>query len=142
MDSGLALRAPRNDDVNDHQEPLRPVVMGPCFRRDDSGTCSASRNDEVDSSNRAAISGDQHTVQFKPEKRTMPLDLNALLTANDEVAQHLAWSFDYRIDLEAHVTDWFTIDGIDTYRHIGREGAGGVFIELPDKRVLYASSEG
>jgi hypothetical protein len=72
----------------------------------------------------------------------MPLDINALLAADDEVAQDLAWSFDYQLDLEAHATDWFTIDGVETYRHIGREGAGGVFIELPDKRILYASSEG
>jgi hypothetical protein len=72
----------------------------------------------------------------------MPLDVNDLLSANDEVTQHLAWSFDYRLDLEAHGTDWFTIDGIDKYRHIGREGAGGVFIELPNGHILYASSEG
>ena len=72
----------------------------------------------------------------------MPLDVNALIAANDEVAQRLAWTFDYRLDLQAHDTDWFTVDGMDKYQCIGREGAGGVYIELPDKRILYASSEG
>jgi hypothetical protein len=72
----------------------------------------------------------------------MPLDVNSLIAADDEVARRLAWSFDYRLDLEAHGTDWFRIDGIETYQHIGREGAGGVFVELPDRRILYASSEG
>lgn len=72
----------------------------------------------------------------------MPVDLNDLLAANDEVAEKLNWIFGFRLDLEAHQTDWFTIDGFDTYQHIGREGAGGAFVELPDQRILYISSEG
>jgi len=72
----------------------------------------------------------------------MPLDVNALLAANDDVAERLGETFDYRLDLEAHRSDWFTIDGVDKFLYLGREGAGGVFIELPDRRILYASSEG
>jgi hypothetical protein len=72
----------------------------------------------------------------------MPVDLNALLAAKDEVAERLSWMFDFRIDLEAHQTDWFTIDGVDKIQRIGREGAGGVFVQLPDQRILYISSEG
>jgi hypothetical protein len=72
----------------------------------------------------------------------MPVDLNALLAANDEVAERLSWIFDFRLELEAHQSDWFTIDGFETHRHIGREGAGGVFVQLPDQRILYISSEG
>jgi hypothetical protein len=72
----------------------------------------------------------------------MPLDVNALIAAGDEVAARLAWSFDYRIDVTAHGPDWFAVDGVEHYRHIGREGAGGVFVELPDGRILHASSEG
>jgi hypothetical protein len=72
----------------------------------------------------------------------MPVDLDALLAANDEVAERLSWIFDFRLDLEAHRTDWFKIDGFETYQHIGREGAGGVFVQLPDQRILYISSEG
>ena len=72
----------------------------------------------------------------------MPIDLNALLAANDEVTERLSWTFDYGLDLEARRTDWFTIDGIKEYRHIGRESTGGAFLELPDKQVLYISSEG
>jgi hypothetical protein len=79
----------------------------------------------------------------RPRGQTaMPVDLNALIAANDEVAERLSWIFDFRLDLEAHQTDWFTIDGFDTYQHIGHEGAGGAFVQLPDQRILYISSEG
>jgi hypothetical protein len=72
----------------------------------------------------------------------MPVDLNALLAADDEIAERLSSIFGFRLDLEAHQTDWFTIDGLDTCQHIGREGAGGVFVQLLDQRILYISSEG
>jgi hypothetical protein len=72
----------------------------------------------------------------------MPVDINALLAANDEVAELLNGIFGYQLDLEAHLTDWITIDGVERIRCIGREGAGGVFVQLPDRRILYVSSEG
>ena len=72
----------------------------------------------------------------------MPVDLNALFAANDEVARRLNHPFGYQLDLEAHQTGWFTIDGVDKIQCVGREGAGGVFVQLPDQRILYVSSEG
>jgi hypothetical protein len=72
----------------------------------------------------------------------MPLNLNALIAASDAVAERLGDLFDYRLQIEPMFTDWYVIDGIETYRPIGREGAGGVFVELPDRRILYISSEG
>src|SRR5262249_48030483 len=72
----------------------------------------------------------------------MPVDLNALLAANGEVALRLDLPIGYQRDREAHQGGWFTIDGIDKIQLIGREGAGGVFVQLPDQRILYVSSEG
>ncbi len=71
----------------------------------------------------------------------MPLDL-ARLAANDELVERLGWSFDLKIDIEPDEPVWFTAEGISKFEPIGREGAGGLFVRLPDGRVLYVSSEG
>lgn len=71
----------------------------------------------------------------------MPLDL-AKLAANDELVECLGWSFDLRIDIEVDEPVWFTVEGIRKLEPIGREGAGGLFVRLPDARILYVSSEG
>src|ERR1700761_4140514 len=72
----------------------------------------------------------------------MPLDLKALLSAREEIIERLGEAFDYQLQTEPPSKDWFSIDGISQYRYIGSEGAGGAFVELPDRRILYASSEG
>ena len=71
----------------------------------------------------------------------MPVDLNTLL-AKDEVAERLSRRFDFRLDVDPHQAGWFTIDGVDDIQYIGGEGSGGVFVQLPDLRILYVSSEG
>lgn len=71
----------------------------------------------------------------------MPLDL-AKLAANDELVEQLGWDFDLRIDIETDEPVWFTVEGITKFEPIGRESAGGLFVRLPDARILYASSEG
>jgi hypothetical protein len=71
----------------------------------------------------------------------MPLDI-AKLAANDELVECLGWSFDLRIDNELDEPVWFTVEGIGKLEPIAREGAGGLFVRLPDARILYVSSEG
>ncbi|HEY7845494.1 MAG TPA: hypothetical protein VID30_17665 [Bradyrhizobium sp.] len=71
----------------------------------------------------------------------MPLDL-ARLAANDELVECLGWSFDLRIDIELDEPAWFNVEGVSKLEPVGREGAGGLFVRLPDARILYASSEG
>jgi hypothetical protein len=71
----------------------------------------------------------------------MPLDL-ARLAANDELVERLGFSFDLSIDIESGEPVWFIVEGISKFEPIGREGAGGLFVRLPDARILYASSEG
>lgn len=71
----------------------------------------------------------------------MRVDLNTLL-AKDDVAERLSRRFDFRLDVDPHQAGWFTIDGIDEIQYIGEQGAGGVFVQLPDLRILYVSSEG
>jgi hypothetical protein len=46
----------------------------------------------------------------------MPVDLNGLLAAADEVAERLRSTFDYMLEIESRQTDWFTIDGVDRYQ--------------------------
>jgi hypothetical protein len=72
----------------------------------------------------------------------MSLDLNALLAASKDVVDRLGYPFDFRLRTEPMLPDWFSIDGIGQYQNIGGEAAGGDFVELPDKRILYVSSEG
>jgi hypothetical protein len=71
----------------------------------------------------------------------MPVDFDTLL-ANAEVTERLSWTFDYRIEAEPRAPYWFTVDGVSEFQHLGRDSTGGEFVRLPDKRILYASSEG
>jgi hypothetical protein len=71
---------------------------------------------------------------------SMPLDL-AKLAANDELVERLGWSFDLSIDIAPDEPVWFTIEGISKLEPIGSEGAGAMFVRLPDGR-MYVSSEG
>ncbi len=71
----------------------------------------------------------------------MPLDL-AKLAANDELVERLGWSFDLSIDTAPDEPVWFTVEGISKSEPVGSEGAGGLFVSLPDVRILYVSSEG
>jgi hypothetical protein len=72
----------------------------------------------------------------------MPLNPDTL-AANAEVVERLCWSFDFRPQTDREQTGWFTVDGVQAIRPIGRDGAGGIFALLPPlQRVLYVSSEG
>jgi hypothetical protein len=72
----------------------------------------------------------------------MPLNPDAL-AANAEVVEQLCWSFDFRLETNLDQPEWFTVDGVEAIRPIGRDGAGGVFALLPpSQRLLYVSSEG
>jgi hypothetical protein len=71
----------------------------------------------------------------------MPLDLTAL-TANADVVERMGWSFDLRVEAEPYDLVWFAIEGIEKFPEIGRDGSGGLFLQLPDQRILFASSEG
>jgi hypothetical protein len=72
----------------------------------------------------------------------MPLSPDALAT-NADVVERLCWSFDFRLETDLDQAGWFTVDGVQASRPIGRDGAGGVFALLPpSQRVLYVSSEG
>ena len=72
----------------------------------------------------------------------MPLTRDQL-AANAEVAEHLGWHFDLELAFDPDEPAWFSVDGAERFRRIGRDGAGGWFAQLSDSgRVLYASSEG
>lgn len=62
-----------------------------------------------------------------------------VLTANTGIAARFG-----RLDVWFAGDDepWFTIDGIESPRQIGRDGAGGAFVLLPSGNVLYVSAEG
>jgi hypothetical protein len=62
-----------------------------------------------------------------------------VLTANSEA---VAWLGSLDVSLARDEELWFTIDGIDSPRQIGSDGAGGAFVLLPPQNVLYVSSEG
>ena len=62
-----------------------------------------------------------------------------VLTANDEV---VAWLGSLDVSFAPDEETWFTIDGIESPRQIGSDGAGGAFVLLPSRNVLYVSSEG
>ncbi|WP_025032311.1 hypothetical protein [Bradyrhizobium sp. DOA9] len=62
-----------------------------------------------------------------------------ILTASSEVVARLR-----RLDV-SFATDeepWFTIDGVESPRHIGTDGSGSAFVLLPSQNVLYVSSDG
>jgi hypothetical protein len=71
----------------------------------------------------------------------MPLDLTAL-TGNADVVERLSWTFDLRTEADPHDRVWFGIDGIENFLQIGRDSSGGLFLQLPDQRILFVSSEG
>ncbi|MGY4627913.1 hypothetical protein ACVWY3_005669 [Bradyrhizobium sp. USDA 4486] len=62
-----------------------------------------------------------------------------VLTANDEV---VAWLGSLDVSFAPDQESWFTIDGIESPRQIGSDGAGGAFVLLLSRTVLYVSSEG
>lgn len=68
----------------------------------------------------------------------MPLSPE-VLAANDEV---VAWLGSLDVSFAPDDEPWFTIDGVESPRQIGSDGAGGAFVLLPSQNVLYVSSEG
>jgi len=69
----------------------------------------------------------------------MPLTPDQL--ANEPAERLMYPPFDFRI--EPPGDGWFSVDGVDQYKQIGNDGAGGAFVLLPpSQRVLYVSSEG
>jgi hypothetical protein len=72
----------------------------------------------------------------------MPLSLEAL-AANVQAVEKLSLSSDFEFETEASQSLYFSVDGITDVARLGRDGAGGDFVQLlPSQRVLYASSEG
>jgi len=62
-----------------------------------------------------------------------------VLTTNSEV---IAWLGSLDVSFAPDDESWFTIDGVESPRQIGGDGAGGAFVLLPSQNVLYVSSEG
>ena len=62
-----------------------------------------------------------------------------VLTTNSEV---IAWLGSLDVSFAPDDEPWFTIDGVESPRQIGGDGAGGAFVLLPSQNVLYVSSEG
>ncbi|MGT2440491.1 hypothetical protein ACU4GH_37255 [Bradyrhizobium betae] len=62
-----------------------------------------------------------------------------VLTTNSEV---IAWLGSLDVSFARDDEPWFTIDGVESPRQIGCDGAGGAFVLLPSQSVLYVSSEG
>jgi hypothetical protein len=72
----------------------------------------------------------------------MPLSVEALI-ANAEAVEKLSLTADFELETDAAQPFYFTIDGVTDVARLGRDGAGGDFVQLlPSQRVLYASSEG
>jgi hypothetical protein len=70
----------------------------------------------------------------------MPMPLTPeVLTTNSEV---IAWLGSLDVSFAPDDESWFTIDGVESPRQIGGDGAGGAFVLLPSQNVLYVSSEG
>jgi hypothetical protein len=64
------------------------------------------------------------------------------LDAHPDVVEQLRWTFDFAAERQPRDRAFFTIaNGIEFWL-IGRDGAGGQFAQLADRRILYASSEG
>ncbi|OPZ00969.1 hypothetical protein A5906_19130 [Bradyrhizobium sacchari] len=68
----------------------------------------------------------------------MPLSPEVLTARGDVVARLGGFDISFAPDEEP----WFTIDGIESPRQVGGDGAGGAFVLLPSQDVLYVSSEG
>ncbi|EJN13270.1 hypothetical protein PMI42_03413 [Bradyrhizobium sp. YR681] len=62
-----------------------------------------------------------------------------VLAAKGEVVARLG-GFDISFAPDEEL--WFTIDGVEKPRQVGSDGAGGAFVLLPPRNVLYVSSEG
>ncbi|MBH5400574.1 hypothetical protein HZZ13_22660 [Bradyrhizobium sp. CNPSo 4010] len=62
-----------------------------------------------------------------------------ILTANSEAIARLR-SLD--VSFAPDEEPWFTVDGVDSPRHVGSDGSGSAFVLLPSQNVLYVSSEG
>jgi len=71
----------------------------------------------------------------------MPLSPE-VLTANAEVADRLSGTFSLDFEIDQGEPLWFSVDGVDAIRRIAADGAGGVFAQLADRRMLYVTSEG
>ena len=71
----------------------------------------------------------------------MPLTPEAL-TANTEGEERLGEAFGLEFDIDPEQPLWFSVDGVEAIRQIAHDGAGGMFVQLAGKRVLYVSSEG
>jgi len=66
------------------------------------------------------------------------------LTPEDLAAQGevVAWLGSLDVSFAPDDEPWFTIDGVEAPRQIGRDASGGAFVLLPAQNVLYVSSEG
>ncbi|WP_198964197.1 hypothetical protein [Bradyrhizobium sp. Y36] len=62
-----------------------------------------------------------------------------VVTANRAVVARLA-SLD--VSFVPDEEPWFTVDGVESPRQIGSDGSGGAFVLMPQRNVLYVSSEG
>ena len=69
------------------------------------------------------------------------------ITADEQLANDLAWPFDFSISEADDDIEWVCLDPPKPFRIIAGEGAGGSYIAYGDeplesRTVLYASSEG
>jgi len=72
----------------------------------------------------------------------MPLSLETL-AANAEAVEKLSFTSDFELETDAGEPLYFSVDGVADVARLGRDGAGGDFVQLlPSQRVLYVSSEG
>jgi hypothetical protein len=62
-----------------------------------------------------------------------------ILTVQGEV---VAWLGSLDVSFAPDEEPWFTIDGIESPRQVGSDGSGGIIVLLPQRNVLYVSSEG
>ena len=68
----------------------------------------------------------------------MPLTPEILRANSEAVARLRSLDVSFAPDEEP----WFTIDGVESPRHIGSDRSGSAFVLLPSQNVLYVSSEG
>lgn len=71
----------------------------------------------------------------------MPLSPE-VLKANAEVADRLSCTLSLDFEIDQGEPLWFSVDGVDAIRRIAADGAGGVFAQFADRRMLYVTSEG
>jgi hypothetical protein len=68
----------------------------------------------------------------------MPLTPEFLTASGEVVARLRSLDVSFAPDEEP----WFTVDGVESPRHIGSDSSGSAFVLLPSQNVLYVSSEG